>query len=124
MTIEKTESIEIGAYVIGFACARMGIEYKRYGKWIVTTASDQQDKLGQLFDEVRSNSVTDVHMVTREENFALEPQLSSNAALLSPLTGFVNSHALMLSVLGDEKSCIPVTKHIWALLDLTPCVAQ
>ena len=96
MTTEQKGAIEIGAFVIGFACVRMCIEYKRCGKRIVAIASDQKNKQRQFLDEVRSNSVADVRMITREEAVALKPQLS----------------------------CLSLAEHICALLDLTPCVAQ
>ncbi len=85
-------------------CAQRGIAHKRCGKLIVATTPAQEDKLAQLLDQARSNGVADVRMITRKEAVALEPQLSCTAALLSPATGIIDSHALMLSLLGDAEN--------------------
>ena len=47
-----------------------------------------------------ANSVADLQWLSRE-GMALEPQLDCQAALLSPSTGIIDSHASMLSLLGD-----------------------
>lgn len=85
-------------------CTQRGIALQYCGKLIVATAADQEDKLAQLLDQARSNGVADVRMITREEAVALEPHLSCTAALLSPSTGIIDSHALMLSLLGDAEN--------------------
>lgn len=85
-------------------CTQRGIAHQRCGKLIVATAPDQKNKLIELLDQARTNGVADVRMITREEALALEPQLSCTAALLSPSTGILDSHALMLSLLGDAEN--------------------
>jgi L-2-hydroxyglutarate oxidase LhgO len=45
--------------------------------------------------------VSDLVLLTRDEARAMEPQLECLAALHSPSTGVVDSHALMLSLQGD-----------------------
>lgn len=85
-------------------CAQRGITHKRCGKLIVATAPAQEDKLAQLLGQAQSNGVTDIRMITRKEAIALEPQLSCTAALLSPSTGIIDSHALMLLLLGDAEN--------------------
>jgi len=42
--------------------------------------------------------------MTREQALALEPELSCVAALYSPSTGIIDSHALMLAYLGDAEA--------------------
>lgn len=85
-------------------CTQRGIAHQRCGKLIVATTPAQEDKLVQLLDQARSNEVADVSMLAREEAIALEPQLSCTAALLSPSTGIIDSHSLMLSLLGDAEN--------------------
>ena len=85
-------------------CAQRGIAHQRCGKLIVATAPAQEDKLAQLLGQAQSNGVADVRIITRKEAIALEPQLSCTAALLSPSTGIIDSHALMLSLLGDAEN--------------------
>ena len=50
-----------------------------------------------------ANGVDDVQPLARAEVRALEPALRCHAALLSPSTGIVDSHALMLALLGDAE---------------------
>ena len=84
-------------------CARRGIAYKRCGKLIVSTAPDQESELARLLEQAKNNQVDDVRIFTAAEAIALEPKLYCTAALLSPSTGIVDSHALMLSLLGDAE---------------------
>jgi len=48
-------------------------------------------------------SVPDLQFLARDAARALEPALECTAALLSPSTGIVDSHALMLALLGDAE---------------------
>jgi L-2-hydroxyglutarate oxidase LhgO len=48
--------------------------------------------------------VTDVVWMTRAQAVALEPELHCVAALYSPSTGIIDSHALMLAYLGDVEA--------------------
>jgi L-2-hydroxyglutarate oxidase LhgO len=41
--------------------------------------------------------------MTRDQALALEPELACSAALYSPSTGIIDSHALMLAYLGDAQ---------------------
>jgi L-2-hydroxyglutarate oxidase LhgO len=82
-------------------CAERGIGYRRCGKLIVATSTDQEPTLGQLRAAGRANGVDDLEPLTARQAIALEPQLTCTTALLSPSTGIVDSHALMLSLQGD-----------------------
>ncbi|WP_313077326.1 NAD(P)/FAD-dependent oxidoreductase [Melaminivora sp.] len=80
---------------------RHGLPHRRCGKLIVATHARQTETLAQLQAQARANGVDDLVWLTREEARALEPQLSCHAALLSPSTGILDSHALMLALQGD-----------------------
>jgi L-2-hydroxyglutarate oxidase LhgO len=82
-------------------CAERGIGHKRCGKLIVATNDAQVDQLKNIIAKAVANGVTDLMLLTREEAQQLEPQLECVAAVLSPSTGIVDSHALMLSLQGD-----------------------
>ncbi len=82
-------------------CAERGIGHQRCGKLIVATSAAQVDELRAIQARAAANGVEDLRLLTREEAQALEPQLACHAALLSPSTGIVDSHALMLALLGD-----------------------
>ncbi|MBC7917201.1 MAG: NAD(P)/FAD-dependent oxidoreductase [Rhodoferax sp.] len=84
-------------------CAERGIAHQRCGKLIVATHSDQLPKLQAIAQQGRANGVTDLVWLDAEAAQALEPALRCVAALHSPSTGIVDSHALMLSLLGDAE---------------------
>ncbi|RMF98690.1 MAG: FAD-dependent oxidoreductase [Gammaproteobacteria bacterium] len=51
--------------------------------------------------QAQRNGVTDLRWVDAAELAALEPELRAECALLSPSTGIIDSHELMLSLQGD-----------------------
>ncbi|MDO8788494.1 MAG: NAD(P)/FAD-dependent oxidoreductase [Sulfuritalea sp.] len=84
-------------------CAERGIGHRRCGKLIVATSDQQHAELGRIAAAASANGVDDLQLLSREEARALEPALECAAALLSPSTGIIDSHALMLSLLGDAE---------------------
>ena len=82
-------------------CVERGVAHRRCGKLIVATRADQIDELRAIQQRAAANGVNDLQWLTRDEAQALEPALACHAALLSPSTGIVDSHGLMLSLLGD-----------------------
>src|SRR6478752_2703622 len=78
-----------------------GLPYRRCGKLIVANAEAQVAQLDSIMAKARANGVDDLVLLTREQARAMEPQLECHAALHSPSTGIVDSHALMLSLQGD-----------------------
>jgi L-2-hydroxyglutarate oxidase LhgO len=82
-------------------CAARGIGHSRCGKLIVATNDAQLAQLQGIVAKAAVNGVQDLMLLTREQARALEPQLECVAALHSPSTGIVDSHALMLALQGD-----------------------
>lgn len=82
-------------------CAERGIAHQRCGKLIVATHADQVHKLRAIAQQGAANGVKDLVLLDAKAAQALEPALRCVAALHSPSTGIVDSHALMLSLLGD-----------------------
>lgn len=81
--------------------AERGVPHRRCGKLIVATAPAQVAQLEAIAAKARTNGVDDLVLLSREQARAMEPQLECLAALHSPSTGIVDSHALMLSLQGD-----------------------
>jgi L-2-hydroxyglutarate oxidase LhgO len=75
----------------------------RCGKLIVAADDAQVPELQAIQQKAHANGVTDVVWMTREQATALEPALHCVAALYSPSTGVIDSHALMLAYLGDAE---------------------
>ncbi|SDZ45625.1 L-2-hydroxyglutarate oxidase LhgO [Variovorax sp. YR266] len=81
--------------------AERGVPHQRCGKLIVATLPEQADQLDVIRTKAAANGVGDLTLITAQQAVAMEPQLHCVAALHSPSTGIVDSHSLMLSLLGD-----------------------
>lgn len=82
-------------------CAAKGVGFDRCGKLIVAIDDEQLPKLKSIARRAARNGVGDVEWLDAGNVGALEPQVRAAGALLSPSTGIVDSHGLMLSLLGD-----------------------
>ena len=82
-------------------CESHGVSHSRIGKLIVATSEDQRRTLAGLMKNALANGVVDLRLLNRAELAAMEPDLRAVAGILSPSTGIVDSHALMLALQGD-----------------------
>jgi L-2-hydroxyglutarate oxidase LhgO len=82
-------------------CESKGIAYRRCGKLIVAIDQAQEAQLEELQRRALSNGVDDLAWQSAPQIKSLEPQVKAVAGLLSPSTGIVDSHALMLSLQAD-----------------------
>ena len=85
-------------------CASHGVPHRRCGKLIVATGKEQIPELAGIRGKAHENGVTDVVEIPAAQAMAMEPALHCVAALHSPSTGIVDSHALMLAYLGDAEA--------------------
>ncbi|MFT3665128.1 NAD(P)/FAD-dependent oxidoreductase [Piscinibacter sp.] len=96
-------------------CASHGVAHARCGKLVVATSAAQHAELEATRAKAAANGV-ELQWLGVDEARALEPALRCTAALLSPETGIVDSHGLMLALQGDLEAaggalalCSPVT---------------
>lgn len=82
-------------------CETRAIPHQRCGKLIVATDAGQENALAILHRNGNGNGVADIEMLDGYMAVKMEPNLRCKAALLSPSTGIMDSHAFMLSLLGD-----------------------
>lgn len=82
-------------------CVERGIAHRGCGKLIVATDDGQNERLLALKEKGLANGVRDLDLLDADQAKRLEPSLACTAALLSRSTGIVDSHAYMLSLLGD-----------------------
>jgi L-2-hydroxyglutarate oxidase LhgO len=82
-------------------CESHGVPHRRCGKLVVATTAAQTDALQAIAHRAAANGVGGLQWLTGAEAVALEPALRCEAALLSTVTGIIDSHALMLAYLGD-----------------------
>jgi L-2-hydroxyglutarate oxidase LhgO len=85
-------------------CATHGVAHRACGKLIVATSAAQEHKLHAIRERAIANGVHDLRLLTAAQATALEPEVTCVAALLSPSTGIIDSHAFMLALLGDAES--------------------
>ena len=84
-------------------CTSHQVSHRRCGKLIVASDEAQMPKLLALQQQGMVNGVTDLRLIDGDEARTLEPNLACSAALLSPSTGIIDSHGLMLALLGDAE---------------------
>ncbi|HEY2561444.1 MAG TPA: NAD(P)/FAD-dependent oxidoreductase [Caldimonas sp.] len=82
-------------------CESRGVGHRRCGKLIVATTPAQAETLRTIEQRALANGVEGLRWLAGADVRALEPALNASAALLSTVTGIVDSHALMLAYLGD-----------------------
>ena len=85
-------------------CAERGVAHQRLGKLIVATSPEQVQALDGIVAKAAANGVHDLQKLTAAQAKALEPALACEAALLSPSTGVIDSHGLMLALQGDMEN--------------------
>ena len=92
-----------GKHALYKYCAEHGIPYRNCGKLIVATTSAETAKLQSIRAHAEANGVNDLQTLDGDAARALEPALNCDAALLSPSTGIIDSHAYMLALRGEAE---------------------
>jgi len=82
-------------------CERHHVPFKRIGKLIVASDKAEREKLLAIQVQAAKNGVTDLRLVDRDEIQKLEPAVTGHCGLLSPSTGIVDSHSLMMALLAE-----------------------
>ena len=92
-----------GKHALYDYCASHGVPHIRCGKLIVATSDDEVAVLEDIKHRASVNGVDDLYFVDAAEARRLEPALRCTAALMSPSTGVIDSHGLMLAYQGDAE---------------------
>src|SRR5262245_4493577 len=85
-------------------CRDNGVPHVRYGKLLVATSDEDRARLDGLARTAAANGVDDVVALSGADVKALEPEVSCVAALLSPSTGVIDSHAYMVALEGHIRA--------------------
>lgn len=85
------------AHLIYAYCANHGVPHRRIGKLVVARSSEEAQRLRQHMAHAIAAGVTDLEWLEPDQAQELEPNLACHAAYLSPSSGIVDSHALMLA---------------------------
>jgi L-2-hydroxyglutarate oxidase LhgO len=85
-------------------CAERGVPHKRLGKLIVACEESELALLDGIRRRAVANGVEDLASLDASELRRLEPALAAIGGLVSPSTGIIDSHALMLSYQGEAEA--------------------
>jgi len=97
----KAQCCVAGREMLYAYCAERAIAHRRIGKLLVAVEPAEIDTLAQHCARAAENGVTNIRLLEPMQWRELEPAIDVVAAALSPSTGIVDSHALMLALLGD-----------------------
>ena len=89
-------------------CYEHDIPHKQIGKLIVATRTSEIPKLIDIMNRGIHNGVDGLRMIEGSEAKRMEPELQCVKALLSPVSGIVDTHSLMLSLVV----CISISTQI------------
>jgi L-2-hydroxyglutarate oxidase LhgO len=84
-------------------CREHGVPHAQLGKLIVATNEAEIPGVQKIEAAARGNGVDNLEWLSASEAQRLEPALCCIAALLSPSTGIIDSHALMLAYQGEAE---------------------
>jgi L-2-hydroxyglutarate oxidase LhgO len=93
-----------GRHALYRYCAEHGVNHHRIGKLVVATDHEQVAALNKYREQAEINGVGDLRMLGAHEVAQLEPEVRGVAGFLSPSTGIIDSHGLMLAYLGDAEA--------------------
>ncbi len=82
-------------------CQAMGVPARQVGKLVVSGRQQDRPPLRRLLQRGRANGVSDLRWLTPADVRTLEPAVHCQSAILSPSTGIVDSHQLMMSLMGE-----------------------
>ena len=82
-------------------CKSHGVNHARCEKLLVANGEEEIARLSLFKENAEKNGVDDLTIVSGKEAAKMEPGLRCDAALYSPSSGIVDSHGLMLALLGD-----------------------
>ncbi len=105
-------------------CRSHQVSTQAYGKLIVASDASQLDDLQAILYKAQNNQVPDIKIISGAQAKALEPQLQCEAAVLSSSTGVVDSHGLMLSLLGGFEDAGGMVAYQSPLLSAKPIGAN
>jgi L-2-hydroxyglutarate oxidase LhgO len=93
-----------GRHALYSFCHSHGVPHRNCGKLIVATNDEEAGRLPAIAAGAAANGADDLRLLSRQEAQALEPALHCSAALLSPSTGIIDSHAYMLALQGEAEA--------------------
>ncbi len=84
-------------------CRERGVPHQNCGKLIVATSDGEAETLEAIIARGHDNGVDDLHMIGADAVRELEPEIRATGAIVSPSTGIIDSHSLMLAYQGEAE---------------------
>ena len=81
-----------------------GVPHRVTGKLVVATEHPEVPAIERLWAQAKANGVHEAELIDGAAARAKEPALQAVAALHSPGTGIIDSHALMTAILGQAQA--------------------
>ena len=78
-----------------------GVPHRKCGKLIVATSEQETAQIEAIYRRGLANGVENLELLEGADAMAMEPSLSCSAAIWSPETGLIDSHAYMLALQGE-----------------------
>jgi L-2-hydroxyglutarate oxidase LhgO len=100
----KAASCVAGRQRLYAYCREHGVPHAPLGKLIVATEEAEIPGVEKIDAAARANGVGNLEWLSAAQAQRLEPELHCVAALLSPSTGIIDSHALMLAYQGEAEA--------------------
>ena len=84
-------------------CQSHGVPHANCGKLIVATSDEEIETLAGIKVRAADNGVDDLYEIGGNAAREMEPALTCASALMSPSTGIIDSHGVMLAYQGDAE---------------------
>jgi L-2-hydroxyglutarate oxidase LhgO len=84
--------------------AQRGVPHRKLGKLLVANGAEEDALLLGLLAKAQALGVEGLQVLSAAQAVAREPALRCTSALLSPESGVIDVHGLMLSLLGDAEA--------------------
>ncbi|MFH1662899.1 MAG: NAD(P)/FAD-dependent oxidoreductase [Chloroflexota bacterium] len=91
----KAKLCVTGSRLLYRLCQQSSIGCRKPGKLIVATSKEEADELEALMERGNKNGAPGLKMLSKKILKQLEPNIEGVAAILSPETGIIDSHALI-----------------------------
>lgn len=82
-------------------CASHGVPHRKCGKLVVATNEKEVARVEQIFKQSQINGCENVELIDAAAARRMEPEAHCVAAMVSPETGIIDSHAYMRALRGD-----------------------
>jgi L-2-hydroxyglutarate oxidase LhgO len=95
----KTKTCVEGRELLYAFCKSNNIAYRKTEKLIVAIDETERDSLNSLYRCGLENGISDLRVLSEQEIKTIEPNIKACAAIYSPSTGILDSHAFMKTLL-------------------------